>query len=73
MLARRPVLLLDEPTLGVDGATADALTADLLTSCDDRAVLLVTHHFADLAQVDEVVVLDDGHVIRRGAAVPGGT
>ena len=73
LLARRPVLLLDEPTLGVDGATADALTADLLTSCDDRAVLLVTHRFADLAQVDEVVVLDDGHVIRRGAAVPGGT
>jgi ATP-binding cassette subfamily C protein/ATP-binding cassette subfamily C protein CydC len=64
LLADPPVLLLDEPTEGLDLATADRLVATLLG--DERTVVLVTHRLAPLAAADEVVVLDRGRVAQRG-------
>ncbi|MCO5990181.1 thiol reductant ABC exporter subunit CydC [Actinoallomurus spadix] len=74
LLADPPVLVLDEPTEGLDLATADRLVTDLLT--DRRTVVLVTHRLAPLAAADEIVVLDRGRVVQRGphrdlAGVPG--
>ncbi len=65
LLADPPVLVLDEPTEGLDLATADRLITDLLG--DERTVVLVTHRLAPLAAADEVVVLDRGRVAQRGA------
>ncbi len=67
LLADRPVLLLDEPTAGLDAENADALTAELLAEHDGRCVVLITHRLAGLQAVDEVVVLDQGSVIARGS------
>jgi thiol reductant ABC exporter CydC subunit len=66
LLADRPVLLLDEPTAGVDPSAARALMVDMVAAADDRAVLVVTHQLAGLAEVDEIVVLHDGRVAERG-------
>jgi thiol reductant ABC exporter CydC subunit len=66
LLADRPVLLLDEPTAGLDAAVADQVTDELLAP-RDRAVLLVTHRTSGLDRVDEIVELDDGRVVRRDA------
>ncbi|MBA9005533.1 thiol reductant ABC exporter subunit CydC [Thermomonospora cellulosilytica] len=76
LLADPPVLLLDEPTEGLDPRTADALLADVLAATENRTTLLVTHRLAGLAAADEVVVLEAGRVVQRGApaelaAVPG--
>ncbi|WNI16569.1 thiol reductant ABC exporter subunit CydD [Actinacidiphila sp. ITFR-21] len=78
LLARFPVLVLDEPAEHLDLATADALTADLLTATRGRTTLIVTHRLAGLAggAVDEIVVLAAGRVVQRGtygelAAVDG--
>jgi ABC-type multidrug transport system fused ATPase/permease subunit len=60
------VLVLDEPTTHLDPATADELTADLLTACSGRSTLLITHRLAGLERVDEIVVLDRGRVVERG-------
>ena len=62
------VLLLDEPTAGLDLALADRVTADLLRATAGRTVLLVTHRLAGLDEVDQVVVLDQGRVVQRGTA-----
>ncbi|MCO5973430.1 thiol reductant ABC exporter subunit CydC [Actinoallomurus soli] len=64
LLADPPVLVLDEPTEGLDLATADRLITDLLT--DRRTVVLVTHRLAPLAAADEIVVLDRGRIVQRG-------
>ena len=66
LLAGFPILLLDEPTEHLDTATADELTADLLTATEGRTTLLVTHRLAGLDQVDEIVVLAGGRVADRG-------
>ncbi|KIF01259.1 ABC transporter, partial [Streptomyces sp. RSD-27] len=76
LLADFPVLVLDEPAEHLDLATADALTADLLTATEGRATVLITHRLAGLDAVDEVLVLDRGAVVQRGpyaelAAVDG--
>lgn len=64
LLADPPVLLLDEPTEGLDSATADRLVAGLFD--DERTVVLVTHRLAPLAGADEIVVLDRGRIAQRG-------
>lgn len=67
LLADFPVLVLDEPAEHLDLATADALTADLLAATEGRTTVLITHRLAGLEAVDEVVVLDRGAVVQRGA------
>ncbi|MFI5799668.1 thiol reductant ABC exporter subunit CydD [Streptomyces sp. NPDC051677] len=67
LLADFPVLVLDEPAEHLDLPTADALTEDLLAATEGRTTLLITHRLAGLDAVDEVVVLDEGRVVQRGA------
>jgi thiol reductant ABC exporter CydC subunit len=66
LLADPAVLVLDEPTEGLDPETADALLEDLLAATHDRGTLLVTHRLTGLDQVDEIVVLDAGQVVQHG-------
>ncbi|WP_405584043.1 thiol reductant ABC exporter subunit CydD [Streptomyces sp. NBC_01190] len=68
LLARFPVLILDEPAEHLDLPTADALTADLLAATRGRTTLIVTHRLAGLADdaVDEIVVLAAGRVVQQG-------
>ncbi|MFE6834346.1 thiol reductant ABC exporter subunit CydD [Streptomyces sp. NPDC057705] len=67
LLADFAVLVLDEPAEHLDLATADALTADLLAATEGRTTVLITHRLAGLEAVDEVLVLDRGEVVQRGA------
>ncbi|MFC5246212.1 thiol reductant ABC exporter subunit CydD [Streptomyces nigrescens] len=66
LLADFPVLVLDEPAEHLDLATADALTADLLTATEGRTTVLITHRLTGLDAVDEVLVLDRGRAVQHG-------
>ena len=63
-----PVLLLDEPTRGLDYGAKHALAAMLRElAADRRAVLVATHDVEFVAQVaDLVVVLAEGEVVSEG-------
>lgn len=59
-----PVLVLDEPTAGVDPAASDALLTDLLTAVGtDRAVVLISHVSVPDGLVDRTVRLADGRIV----------
>lgn len=58
-LADRPVLLLDEPTAGLDGATEAGVVEAVRRLAVGRTVLLVVHRPALLAVADRVVRLED--------------
>lgn len=76
LLKDAPILILDEPTEGLDAATEAAVLESVLDASAGRGVLLITHRLAGLARMDEIVVLEDGCVVARGSlselAVPGG-
>ncbi|MBW4053083.1 MAG: thiol reductant ABC exporter subunit CydC [Proteobacteria bacterium] len=66
LLQDAPVLVLDEPTEGLDTRTARDLYAALDAAARNRTLLLITHRLSGLAQlVDEVVVMDAGRVVER--------
>ncbi|MGW1510361.1 thiol reductant ABC exporter subunit CydD [Streptomyces sp. NPDC002394] len=62
-LADRPLLLLDEPTAALDGATEAGVVEAVRRLAAGRTVLLVVHRPALLAVADRVVTV--------GGAVPG--
>ena len=62
---RQPVLVLDEPTEGLDEETAEAVVRDILQATPDRAVVLLTHRTEGLDLVDEVHELRSGRLHRR--------
>ncbi len=68
LTARPPVLLLDEPTRGLDYAGKAELARIVgELSAEGRAVLLATHDVEFAAHVaDEVVVLAEGEVVSSG-------
>ena len=65
LLAGGPVLVLDEPTAGLDHAMALELVTDILAaaSASGSSVLLVTHRERELEGFDEVVVMEQGKAI----------
>jgi energy-coupling factor transport system ATP-binding protein len=68
LVGRPPIVLLDEPTRGLDYPAKGALAEILRGLADEQhAVLVATHdvEFAALA-ADEVVVLADGEVVSSG-------
>ncbi|MEV6883208.1 thiol reductant ABC exporter subunit CydD [Streptomyces sp. NPDC051135] len=68
-LADRPVLLLDEPTAALDGATEAEVVDAVRRLSAGRTVLLVVHRPALLEVADRVVRLDEP----EAAAASGGT
>jgi ATP-binding cassette subfamily B protein len=62
-----PILLLDEPTTGLDPATKREVADTLLRVVEGRAALLVTHDLALASQADEIVLLVAGRIVARGS------
>lgn len=58
-----PVLVLDEPTAGVDPDASDALLRDLLGAAGEQSVLLISHVAPPEGTVDRVVRLEAGRTV----------
>jgi ABC-2 type transport system ATP-binding protein len=69
MLHRPPVLFLDEPTIGLDVVSKEAVRTFLTDLHDEQGttVLLTTHDLTDVERLCErLVVIDHGRVIEDG-------
>jgi len=67
ILKDSPVLLLDEPTEGMDAAAARLLLERVFRYAGDKALLVITHCRIGLEVMDEVVLMDEGRMIERGS------
>ena len=63
------LLVLDEPTTGLDVAARLALHADIRAARDEgRAILLTTHDMAEARELcDRVAVMEQGTIVKQGA------
>lgn len=69
-LNRPRLLLLDEPSTGLDPASADMLRTEMIRARDaGTSVVLVSHHLAsDLPLADTVLLLERGRAVFTGPA-----
>jgi ABC-type transport system involved in cytochrome bd biosynthesis fused ATPase/permease subunit len=63
LLAGGSVLVLDEPTAGLDAPLADQLITDVLAAAGTRSVLLITHRMGEAERCDSIVTLEAGRVV----------
>lgn len=61
------VVILDEATAHLDHATESAVMAAVLSAFRTKAVLVIAHRLRTVTGADEIVVLEHGKVVQRGA------
>ncbi|MBW1866031.1 MAG: ATP-binding cassette domain-containing protein [Deltaproteobacteria bacterium] len=62
-----PILLLDEPTAGLDVDTAKSVMQTLSSFSKDRTVLLLTHRLDQLQTAHRIIVLAGGRLVDQGS------
>jgi ATP-binding cassette subfamily C protein CydC len=67
LLHDAPLMLLDEPTEGLD-ATTESQILDLLDEVmKEKTVLMVTHRLRGLARFNQIIIMDNGKIIEQGS------
>jgi ABC-type multidrug transport system fused ATPase/permease subunit len=61
------VLILDDATSSVDASTERAIKAALAEAMAGRTTFIIAHRLSTIALADEIVVLDEGRIVARGA------
>lgn len=66
ILANRSVLLLDEPTASLDAITAKLVQGTIEKLSSDKTTLIVAHNLSSIVHVDQIIVLEKGHIVEVG-------
>ncbi|WP_299773467.1 ABC transporter ATP-binding protein [uncultured Tateyamaria sp.] len=67
-LRRTPVLILDEPTTGLDRESAASVIAAIDAVSEGRTTLLITHDLILASRFDRIATISDGGVAETGDA-----
>lgn len=66
LIRNAPIILLDEPTTGLD-ATSEALVMEgLARLISGRTAIIVAHRLSTLSRCDVIVVLEGGRIVEKG-------
>lgn len=66
MLRDAPVLVLDEPTAGLDAVAARQVIAPLRRLMSGRTTILITHDLTLAPDADRILVVDRGRLVETG-------
>ena len=66
LLKDAPLLVLDEATANLDTVTERELLGTIRKLMRGRTTLQITHRLVEMETMDEILVLDEGHVVERG-------
>ncbi len=62
-----PILVLDEPTVGLDAENEAAVATAIWRLAEGRTTLLVTHDLALAARADRVILIEGGRITEDGS------
>lgn len=66
LLHNTPLILMDEPTEGLDAQTEQQILALLKEKCADKTLIVITHRMQGLEEMDNICVMDNGKIIEQG-------
>ncbi|MWV46458.1 thiol reductant ABC exporter subunit CydC [Paenibacillus sp. HJL G12] len=67
LLQNNPVVVLDEPTVGLDPRTENDLLATILDTMKGKSLIWVTHHLVGAEHMDEIIFMENGRIEMRGS------
>ena len=65
-LKNASLILLDEPTAGLDSETETKIMDAIFRFCEGRTLIFMTHRLGYIHEVDQIVVLAEGKVAEQG-------
>lgn len=66
LLKNTPIVVLDEPTVGLDPLTERDLLDTIYKTLSGKTVILITHHLMGMEKMDQIVFLDNGSISMHG-------
>ncbi|MFT9850140.1 thiol reductant ABC exporter subunit CydC [Aneurinibacillus sp. REN35] len=66
LLKDSPIVILDEPTVGLDPQTETHLLDTVFSALDGKTVLFITHHLIGMEKMDHIIFLDQGNIAMSG-------
>ncbi|MBC1935825.1 thiol reductant ABC exporter subunit CydC [Listeria grandensis] len=66
LLQDTPIVVLDEPTVGLDPITEKELLGTIFETLQEKSLVWVTHHLVGVEKMDRVLFLENGDVIMDG-------
>ncbi|AOZ93115.1 thiol reductant ABC exporter subunit CydC [Paenibacillus crassostreae] len=69
LLQDTPVVILDEPTVGLDPRTENELLATIFETLRGKSLVWVTHHLVGAERMDEIIFMENGKIEMRGSHV----
>ena len=67
LLKNPAILIFDEATSALDSRAEQAIQAKLKEIAKDRTTLVIAHRLSTIADADQILVLDHGRIVERGA------
>ncbi|WP_414501249.1 MULTISPECIES: thiol reductant ABC exporter subunit CydC [unclassified Zymobacter] len=67
LLVDAPIVLLDEPTEGLEIALQQRVMNEVIARCQGRTLVVITHHLQSLTLFDRVAIFEQGRIIEQGA------
>ena len=69
LLKDAPILLLDEPTVGLDPVTEEKVIETFMKQLQGKTLIWITHHLQGIEMMDQVVFIENGKIIMQGSPV----
>jgi ATP-binding cassette subfamily B protein len=67
MRSEADILVLDEPTAAMDAGAEAAVFEHFRALTHDRIAILISHRFSTVRMADQIVVIQDGHIVEHGS------